>query len=130
MTQFTLRIDCTGPAFGEWQTEAARILRAVAWNLDRDSGVDQSPQDFIHDKAGNRCGSWRYDGGDVENKLTTAPDTLPELYDQAARAGENIARFLHLRADKNGRYKTPWGTKTALGLYLSIRLIAVEGFEP
>ncbi len=35
--------------------------------------------------------------------------------------GKEIAGFLNLKPDKEGRYKTEWGTKTAVGLYLSLK---------
>jgi hypothetical protein len=70
MTKFTLTIDTTGPAFGEWQTEAARILRAVARQLDQDDGRAEAQAAPILDLFGNPCGLWSH--GREPKKLTTA----------------------------------------------------------
>lgn len=42
-----------------------------------------------------------------------------------AKIGKNIANMLRLKETKK-RYNTTWGTKTALGLYLSIMRIIRE----
>jgi hypothetical protein len=40
--------------------------------------------------------------------------------EQAALYGSNVAKFLNIKKKKNGRYDTAWGSKTDLGLWLSI----------
>lgn len=49
----------------------------------------------------------------------------PSLIDSeaAAQAGEAIAEALHLRRDQEhkDRWRTTWGSKTSLGLYLTLR---------
>ena len=42
------------------------------------------------------------------------------------KIGTNIANMLGLMQTKDGRYCTAWGTKTPLGLYLSIMRIIRE----
>lgn len=51
--------------------------------------------------------------------------TEPKLTDE--EMGATIALFLRLKKDKDGRFKTTWGTKTYLGLYLSIKSLLEEG---
>jgi hypothetical protein len=80
VTQFTLTIDTTGPAFGEWQTEAARILRAVARQLDQDDGRAEAQAAPIADRFGTPCGQWAHG-----KQLTTTPDT-GEIYARVSRA--------------------------------------------
>lgn len=46
---------------------------------------------------------------------------------EKARRGGLIAEVLNLRADREGRYKTEWGTKTALGIFETVRRLALEG---
>ena len=43
-----------------------------------------------------------------------------------AKIGFNIANMLGLKVSKQGKYNTTWGTKTPLGLYLSIQRIIRE----
>jgi len=40
--------------------------------------------------------------------------------DEMTKAGEKLAWALGIRKNRAGRYKTNWGDKTALGLYLTI----------
>jgi len=42
--------------------------------------------------------------------------------------GEEIASIFHLKKNKNGRYNTMWGDKTAIGL-LNVVYRIVEGIE-
>ena len=50
-----------------------------------------------------------------------------EIKDEQREIGEDIIKFLHLKKDSDGRIKTAWGTKTPLGLYLSLERIMEEG---
>jgi len=46
---------------------------------------------------------------------------------QAAEAGAALAELLYLKKErKSGRYRTTWGTKSALGLYRTIERFLVE----
>lgn len=50
---------------------------------------------------------------------------------EAIRRGAMLADVLYLKKIKSGheegRYKTRWGTKTALGLYLTLKRITEKG---
>ena len=61
---------------------------------------------------------------------------LPEILDQEKiKRGRLIATVLNLKTnpayygddDNNVRYDTTWGTKTALGLYETVKRIIEEG---
>ncbi len=41
-------------------------------------------------------------------------------YDETTYAGEKLAWALGIGKNRQGRYKTNWGDKTAAGLYLTI----------
>jgi hypothetical protein len=47
----------------------------------------------------------------------------------AANVGNDIADFFGLKRDKNGRYKTAYGTKTAAGLARSLFMELDESFN-
>lgn len=49
---------------------------------------------------------------------------------QLKNAGLEIATLLNLKADKDGRYSTSWGTKTAIGLARSVQRVLEEATEP
>jgi len=51
------------------------------------------------------------------------PDTATDgllTSDEMTKAGEKLAWALGIRKNRAGRYKTNWGDKTAMGLYLTI----------
>lgn len=50
---------------------------------------------------------------------------IPET--EKIERGELIAEILMLKKDKDNRYKTTWGTKTALGLYRTMERIVKDG---
>lgn len=54
----------------------------------------------------------------IENK----PDEAEQM-----RRGEMLADVLGLNRDRDGRYRTAWGTKTSLGLYLTVQRITERG---
>lgn len=47
------------------------------------------------------------------------------------RRGELLAEVLHLRpiriGEETGRYRTTWGSKTALGLFRTVERIILDG---
>lgn len=63
-------------------------------------------------------------------EIQEASDKQHNTTDHQARIGQCIADLLDLklirRGEQAGRYDTQWGTKTPLGLYLSIKRIITE----
>lgn len=45
------------------------------------------------------------------------------------RQGNLLAEILMLEKNKNGRYDTTWGDKTAIGLYKTVIRIVKDGYR-
>ena len=65
--------------------------------------------------------------GEIQSDILKALDPLSEEV-EAAR-GKQLAEVLYLRKDSEhkDRYQTSIGTKTAIGLFATVRRIVIEG---
>ena len=74
---------------------------------------------------------WQGNSADTEEQTMEIQKSDGFIYGpdaaEQARRGELIAETLGLRKGKDGRYKTTWGTKTPLGLYLTVARLVAEG---